>query len=45
LVTIQALEPDADGSLVDELIKSNPKFRALIERSKASARKRFPLEE
>ena len=44
LVTIQALEPGEDDSLIDELIKSDPSFRAMIERSKASPRKPFPLE-
>jgi hypothetical protein len=45
LVAIQALEPDEDDSLTDELIKSDPNFRAVLERSKASQRKPFPLEE
>jgi len=36
LVSIQALDPTDDDSLVDELLESNPSFRALVERSKAS---------
>lgn len=40
LVSIQSLEPDAeDDDLVNELIETNPKFRALIEKSKASPRR------
>jgi hypothetical protein len=42
LVTIQGLEPDEDDDLVDRLIESNLAFRALVEKSKASARKPFP---
>jgi hypothetical protein len=42
LVSIQGLEPDEDDDLVDRLIESNPAFRALIEKSKASPRKPFP---
>ena len=42
LVTIQGLEPDEDDDLVDRLIESNPAFRALVEKSKASPRKPFP---
>jgi hypothetical protein len=41
LVSIQALEPTDDDSLVDELLDSNPSFRALVERSKASPRRPF----
>jgi hypothetical protein len=42
LVSVQGLEPDEDDDLVDRLIESNPAFRALIEKSKASPRKPFP---
>jgi hypothetical protein len=42
LVTIQALEPAGDDSLVDDLLASNPAFRSLIEKSKASPRRPFP---
>ena len=38
LVSIQALQ---DDSLVDELLESNPAFRALVEKSKASPRRPF----
>jgi hypothetical protein len=38
LVSIHSLEPADDDPLVDELLASNPAFRALVERSKASAR-------
>ena len=41
LVSIQGLEPD-DDDLVDRLLESNPAFRALVEKSKASPRKPFP---
>lgn len=41
LVTIQGLEPGDDDDLVDRLIASNPSFRALVERSKASPRRPF----
>ena len=41
LVSIQTLEPGDDDSLVDDLIESNPTFRALIEKSKASPRRPF----
>ncbi len=43
LVSIQSLEPGDDDSLVDELLASNPGFRALVERSKTSERPPFPL--
>jgi hypothetical protein len=42
LVSIQALDPIDDDSLVDELLESNPSFRALVEKSKASPRTPFP---
>jgi hypothetical protein len=42
-VSIEGLEPDGDDDLVDRLIQSNPAFRALIEKSKASPRKPFPF--
>ncbi len=42
LVSIQGLEPDEDDDLVNRLIESNPAFRELIEKSKASPRKPFP---
>jgi len=43
LVSIQGLEPDEEeDGLVDRLLESNPRFRALVEKSKASPRKPFP---
>lgn len=42
LVSIRGLEPDEDDDLVDRLIESNPTFRALVQKSKASPRKPFP---
>jgi hypothetical protein len=42
LVAIQPLEPDdSDDSLVSDLLETNPSFRALVEKSKASPRKPF----
>ena len=43
LVAIQPLDADdEDDSLVSDLIETNAGFRALLERSKAGARKPFP---
>jgi len=42
LVSIQGLEPADDDDLVDRLLESNPSFRALVEKSKASPRRPFP---
>ena len=42
LVSIRSLEPDEDDDLVDRLSESNPEFRALVEKSKASPRRPFP---
>jgi hypothetical protein len=41
LLAIQSLDPNEDDSLMDELIASNPKFQALVVKSKTSARKPF----
>lgn len=41
LLAIQALDPQEDDALMDELLAGNPKFQALVEKSKASARKPF----
>jgi hypothetical protein len=41
LVAIQALESVEDDSLIDDLLQSNPAFRALVARSKAGPRKPF----
>ncbi len=42
LLAIQSLDPNEDDSLMDELLASNPKFQALVTKSKGSARKPFP---
>ncbi len=42
LVSIQAIEPTDDDSLIDDLLESNTSFRALVEKSKASPRRPFP---
>jgi hypothetical protein len=42
LIAIQALDPNEDDSLIDELIRTNSTFRQIIARSKASERKPFP---
>jgi hypothetical protein len=41
LLAIQSLDPLEDDSLMDELLASNPKFQALVAKSKASRRKPF----
>jgi hypothetical protein len=41
LVAIQSLDASEDDSLIDELLASDPKFRAMIARSKAGPRKPF----
>jgi hypothetical protein len=41
-VAIQPLDPGEDDDLINELIASNPSFRALVAKSKASPRKPFP---
>jgi hypothetical protein len=41
LVAIQPLDPNEDDSLMDELLASNPKFQALVAKSKSSPRKPF----
>jgi hypothetical protein len=41
LLAIQPLEPQEDDALMDELLASNPKFQALVAKSKASPRKPF----
>ena len=41
LLTIQALDSSEDDSLVEELLESNPTFRALVSKSKTSSRKPF----
>ena len=41
LLAIQSLEPQGDDNLMDELLASNPKFQALVAKTKASPRKPF----
>jgi len=41
LLAIQPLDPQEDDALMDELLETNPKFRALVAKSKASPRKPF----
>ena len=41
LLAIQSLDPREDDTLIDELLASNPKFQALVAKSKASPRKPF----
>ncbi len=41
LLAIQSLDPQDDDSLIDELLVSNPKFQALVAKSKAGPRKPF----
>lgn len=41
LLAIQGLEPQEDDDLMNRLLESNPKFQALVAKSKASPRKPF----
>jgi hypothetical protein len=41
LLAIQPLDPQGDDSLIDELLASNPRFQALLAKSKAGPRKPF----
>lgn len=41
LLAIQSLQPQEDDTLMDELLASNPKFQALVAKSKTSSRKPF----
>lgn len=43
LLAIQSLDLQEEDTLIDELIQSNPKFQALVAKSKASPRKPFAL--
>ena len=45
LLAIQPLDPQEDDSLIDELLASNPKFQALVAKSRAGPRKPFALGE
>jgi hypothetical protein len=44
-LTIQPLDSQEDDSLIDELLASNPKFQAMVAKSKDSPRKPFTLED
>ncbi len=37
LLAIQSLDPHEDDSLIDELLAANPKFQALVAKSKAGS--------
>jgi hypothetical protein len=41
LLAIQSLDPHEDDSLINELLASNPKFQALVGKSKTCPRKPF----
>jgi hypothetical protein len=41
LLAIQPLDPQEDDPLIDELLASDPRFRSLVARSRAGARKPF----
>jgi len=42
LLAIQPLDPSEDDTLTDELLAADPKFRALVAKSKAGPRRPFP---
>jgi hypothetical protein len=44
LIAIQSLEATEDDDLVNELLASNPAFRAMVAKSKAGPRKPFPFD-
>jgi hypothetical protein len=41
LLAIQALDPREEDSLIDELLATDPRFQALVAKSKAGPRKSF----
>jgi len=41
LLAIQLLDPSEDDDLMNELLSSNPRFQALVAKSKAAPRKPF----
>jgi hypothetical protein len=41
LVALQPVSDEADDSLIDQLLTSNPAFQALVNKSKAGTRKSF----
>jgi len=44
LLAIQPLDPQEDDSLIDELLASDPRFAALVAKSKAGPRRPFSPE-
>jgi hypothetical protein len=44
LLAIHSLDSQEDDELIDELLATNPRFKALLQKSKASARKTFPVD-
>jgi len=45
LLAIHSLDPrEDDDDLIDELLATNPRFKALLQKSKARARKSFPVD-
>jgi hypothetical protein len=42
LIALQPLNPSEEDELTSELLQSNPAFKALVAKSKASPRKPFP---
>jgi hypothetical protein len=45
LLAIHSLDPQEDDSLIDELLASDPRFQALVTKSKAGPRKPFGVGE
>jgi hypothetical protein len=41
LLAIQPLDTQEDDTLIDELLATNPRFKALVAKSKSSRRKPF----
>ena len=44
LIAIQSLDATQDDDLINDLLVSNPAFRAMVAKSKAAPRKPFPLD-
>jgi hypothetical protein len=45
LLAIQPLDTQEDDALIEELLETNPKFQALVAKSKSSPRKPFAIGE
>jgi hypothetical protein len=43
LLAINPLDATEDDVLIDELLETDPKFQALVAKSRISPRKKFPL--